>query len=79
MTDKVKWRDAKDLRDLIEELEAEVERLREGWAQSLDSLVFAQAELLVQAHIPEADDKILQRRIDLVRDVLAQPQQEGEE
>jgi hypothetical protein len=27
MTDKVKWRDAKDLRDLIEELEAENKEL----------------------------------------------------
>jgi hypothetical protein len=79
MTDKVKWRDAKDLRDLIEALEAEVDQLRVALEQSLDSLKFAQAELKAQAHIPEADDKILQRRIDLVRDVLAQPQQEGEE
>ena len=62
-------------------LEAEVKRLREALEQSLDSLVFAQAELKVQAHIPEADAAILQRRIDLVRDVLAQTPtpQDGEE
>ena len=72
MGDKVKWRDAKALRDRIEELEAEVLRLREVLKQSLDSLIFAQAELKAQAHIPAADARILQRRIELVREVLIQ-------
>ena len=58
----------------IEALEAKVKRLREALAQSLGSLKFA------QAHIPAADAKIFQRRIDLVRDVLIQASaQEGEE
>lgn len=60
--------------DRIEALEAKVKRLREALAQSLGSLKFA------QAHIPAADAKIFQRRIDLVRDVLIQASaQEGEE
>ena len=69
------------LREERHALLAEVDRLREALEQSLDSLVFAQAELKVQAHIPDADAAILQRRIDLVRDVLAQTPtpQEGEE
>ena len=66
--------------DRIEELEAEVARLREALEWSLDSLKFAQAELKAQAHIPAGDAKMLQRRIDFVRDVLIQASaQEGEE
>ena len=35
MSDKVKWRDAKALRDRIKELEAEVLRLREAVAEAI--------------------------------------------
>ena len=64
----------------IRSLIAENKRLREVLKQSLDSLNFAQAELEAQAHIPAADAKILQGRIDLIRDVLIQSSdQEGEE
>lgn len=64
--------------DRIEAFEAENRRLLEALKQSLDSLTFAQAELQAQAAIPEADGRILQGRIDLVRGVLAQTSTETE-
>lgn len=63
---------ARNLEDQRDALEAKNQKLRVVLEQSLDSLVFAQAELKAQAYIPLADAKMMQDRIKMVRATLAE-------
>lgn len=51
-------------------LAAEVVRLREAVEGALDTMLFAQAEIKAQAHIPHDDEEMMNDRIERARQAL---------
>lgn len=53
-------------------LAVEVVRLREVLACAIDTMLFAQAEIKAQAHIPHEDEEMMNDRIERARQALSQ-------